>query len=457
MLALAQSVIANFYNVGLDPRVLSPAQLRRYRTVNVCMVVILWASLVLFWRAWQLHIPLRMLSLGLCACFAFSGLLLLRRGPNLVAVGHLGLTGAFVAVAVGAYSSGGLGEVVAGWVYILPMLAGLMLGVRACLGWGLATLALVVALVVVERVFGPLTDMTPVALRHRQGQWQQVVQLVFMTSITLSYLHQVRQSESQLLNTIDANKREIEARLQAERQALAANRSKSEFLASMSHELRTPLNSIIGFSHRLVQKFRAGGPVDRERSAIAADNICRNGHILLNFINDLIDLAKIESGNVTLKRSSVDVAELIDQVAAQERERTDKPDLYLHNHCAAGVLLHADRKRLQQVFGNLISNALNSTERGGVTVSCEPSVCLDGGIAVSVRDTGAGITAQALPYLFKSYTNIEAPQQRSVESSGLGLALTMQWVQLHGGTIEVDSEVGSGSKFTVHLPRGGGV
>ena len=454
MPARLRAALTDFLNAGLDPRTVAPVQLRNRRMISTCAAVILLAGLILLWRAWQWGIALRVASLGFCMLACLVALVLLHRRLASSAAAHLVLIGAFVAICVGAYSSGGSGQVVAGWFYILPMLAGLMLGGRACLWWGVVSAMGLAALVLLEYLGGPLTDLTPPSLRHSQNQLQQVIQLVFIILITLSYLRQVKASELDLLGIIDSNKREIAARIQAQEQALAASRSKSEFLASMSHELRTPLNVIIGFSRRLGQKLERGAVLDRRQAGTAFAGIHSNGLILLNFINDVIDLARIEAGAVELAYDETDLSRLLQGVVAEVMRDVDKPGLSVHNHCVPGTLIEADSSGLRQVFTNLVSNAMKYTEEGGVVITCRPSPRFEPqeGIAVSVLDSGCGIGPEAQSRLFESYTNINAPGTRSAVSSGLGLALTWQWVQLHGGSIEVLSRVGEGSEFIVHLP-----
>ncbi|TQV67765.1 HAMP domain-containing histidine kinase [Exilibacterium tricleocarpae] len=455
MHARLQATLADFLNAGLDPQAVSPVALRQYRTVNTCAAIVCVASLIFLWRAWQWDILPRMLSLGYCTLTAGAGLWMLRRrtGPALAA--HLVLSGVFVAICLGAYSSGGIGRVVAGWFYIVPMLAGLMLGARACLHWGVATVLAIVALLALENLAGPLEDMTPIRFRHSQDRLQQVVQLVTIILITLSYLRQVQQSESALLGIIERNNEEIAARIRAQEEAQAANRSRSEFLASMSHELRTPLNAIIGFSRRLVQKLEAGTEVDPQKTDMALVSIHRNGLILLNFINDLIAIARAESGGVVLNYGSVELTRLVMQALARVEAQAQAAGLYLRNQCPADMVIEADAGRLRQVFDNLLSNAVKYTDSGGVVVTCGSSSRFGSGegVAVSVRDSGCGIAPEQQPYLFESHTNIEAPMTRAGASSGLGLALSRRWVQLHGGTIEVVSELGEGTEFIVHLPR----
>lgn len=232
-------------------------------------------------------------------------------------------------------------------------------------------------------------------------------------------------------------------------EAKAANSVKSLFLASMSHELRTPLNSIIGFSVRLLksQEVRDQPKINR-----ALEVIERNGRHLLNLINDILDLSKVEAGKMTLHTEEVSLSLLLDEVLTSLTPIAESKNLTLTGDCAVtGV--RADKKRLFQIVLNLVSNAIKYTTQGGVTVSiARQSLQQRPGVAIHVEDTGSGIRPEDLARVFQRYERLDDPFHAGEMGTGLGLALAQELTQLHGGVLSVTSEPGKGSCFTCWLP-----
>jgi PAS domain S-box-containing protein len=230
--------------------------------------------------------------------------------------------------------------------------------------------------------------------------------------------------------------------------AEAANRAKSQFLANMSHELRTPLNAIIGFSELLEDQ--AYGELNQRQHKYVT-NILSSGRHLLQLINDILDLAKIEAGRLVLEVSEFTIDAALDDV-----QRIVEP-LALAKRIAftvesSGELprLIADRPKLKQIFYNLVSNAIKFTPEGGkVTVAAK---AVAESVRISVTDTGIGIGRQDLERIFLEFEQVDSSYARQQEGTGLGLALTRRLVELHGGRIWVESEVGHGSTFTFELP-----
>jgi signal transduction histidine kinase len=226
-----------------------------------------------------------------------------------------------------------------------------------------------------------------------------------------------------------------------------ASRHKSEFLANMSHELRTPLNAVIGFSE--VLQDRLFGELNDKQAEYVAD-IHTSGRHLLALINDILDLSKIEAGKMELQVSSVPLAEVLESSVALMRERATRSGIRLGLEVdpSAGAV-DADERKLKQVLFNLLSNAVKFTSSGGhVEVSARGD---DGEVVVSVRDDGVGISAADHARIFEEFQ--QAGTSRMQEGTGLGLALSRRFVELHGGKLWVESEPGNGSAFTFRLPR----
>jgi signal transduction histidine kinase/CheY-like chemotaxis protein len=249
-----------------------------------------------------------------------------------------------------------------------------------------------------------------------------------------------------------------------------ASRMKSEFLATMSHELRTPLNAIIGFSE-VLRDGLVGAMSDQQRGFIA--DIFSSGKHLLSLINDILDLSKIEAGKMTLDLEPVAVSTLFVNSLSIIREKAAARFIQIAIDADADLgSIHADARKVKQIIYNLLSNAVKFTPEGGkVTLRAARVPRIGVGLAVgvgrtigladtvfqeflqiSVSDTGIGIAPDALGELFRPFSQIDSGLSRKFDGTGLGLALVKVLAELHGGTVAVDSEVGSGSCFTVWLP-----
>ncbi len=227
-----------------------------------------------------------------------------------------------------------------------------------------------------------------------------------------------------------------------------ANRHKSEFLANMSHELRTPLNAIIGFSEVLLQ--RMFGELN-EQQADYLDDIVSSGRHLLSLINDILDLSKIEAGRMELEAAPFSLVAALNNAVTLVRERAQSHGIKLALEVAPELdTVVADERKLKQVVVNLLANAVKFTPDGG-TVSIRAARD-NGQVRLSVHDTGIGIAAEDQQRIFEEFQQASHQGERSREGTGLGLTLTKRMVELHGGTITVQSAPGKGSTFTVALP-----
>ena len=235
--------------------------------------------------------------------------------------------------------------------------------------------------------------------------------------------------------------------LEARDLAEAASQAKSQFLASMSHELRTPLNAIIGFSEIL--RDQTFGPLNDKQSQYAG-NIHHSGKHLLQLINDILDLAKIEAGRQELETARFDPLAAVRDVQAIVRSLAAKKDIAIAIESAELPVLEADPTKFKQILYNLLSNAIKFTPAGGrVVVRAE----VNGAMRFAVEDSGIGIAAEDQQRVFGTFEQIDSSYGRQQQGTGLGLALTRQLVELHRGRIWVESEGrGQGSTFTFELP-----
>jgi signal transduction histidine kinase len=268
---------------------------------------------------------------------------------------------------------------------------------------------------------------------------------------------EARQHAQALERRVAERTRELE---RANRDLLAASHNKSEFLANMSHEIRTPLNSIIGFSELLLD----GGPGPlNPRQQRFLSNIHRSGQHLLQLINDILDLSKVEAGKIALRLEPVQTAEALEEVLVVARGLAGQKAQRLQADVPTDLPpLRADPVRFKQICLNLLSNAVKFTpERGAITLAVRrrlqpPASALPDCVEICVRDTGIGIRREDLPKLFGEFVQLETTRAQRHEGTGLGLALTKRLVELHGGQIQASSAgEGSGSTFQVTLPVSG--
>ena len=249
-------------------------------------------------------------------------------------------------------------------------------------------------------------------------------------------------------------KRAEEAMAAAKEVAESANRTKSAFLANMSHELRTPMNAIIGYSEMLIEEAE-----DLEPDEFVPDleKIRGAGKHLLELINDILDLSKIEAGKMELYLETFDLSSMIDDVAATVDTLIQKKNNTLQIEKTDNLgSIHADMTKIRQMLFNLISNAAKFTEQGTITLSTHRETTDAGDwLTFAVKDTGIGVAADKIAKLFEEFTQADASTTRQFGGTGLGLAITRRFCQMMGGDITAESTLGEGSTFTIRLPSEG--
>jgi GAF domain-containing protein len=291
--------------------------------------------------------------------------------------------------------------------------------------------SLAVPLLREERIIGGL-----VVRRKSTGEFRSEVIELLKTFATQSVL---AIQNARLFREIEDKSKQIEA----------ANRHKSEFLANMSHELRTPLNAIIGFSEVLGE--RMFGELN-EKQAEYTEDILSSGRHLLSLINEILDLSKVEAGRMELEVATFDLPLAIDNARTFVRERATKHGINLDVTVdeRLGEFL-GDERKIKQILLNLLSNAVKFTPEGGrIGINAKQA---DGSVEISVSDTGIGISPEDQAKIFEEFRQVGGDYAHKREGTGLGLTLAKKFVELHGGKIWVESEVGKGSTFSFTLPE----
>lgn len=265
--------------------------------------------------------------------------------------------------------------------------------------------------------------------------------------INASLLDGYKDITQAVVRDITERKRAEEAMLRAKVEAESANRIKSEFLASMSHELRTPLNSIIGFSDMLAEGYTGSLSETQQKYS---QYISTSGKYLLTLINNILDIAKIESGKMELELEHFNLGEVFEDAEKLVGHLAKKKNIKLHVIEPENIELLADKIKVKQIIYNLLSNAIKFTpDNGGVTITATAS---GDKVRVSVTDTGIGIAESDFDKLFMPFKQIDSQLSRQYSGSGLGLSIVKELVELHGGNVTVESELGKGSTFTFTVP-----
>lgn len=317
-------------------------------------------------------------------------------------------------------------------------------------------LALLVFYVITTRfILAPIDELRSVTLRVADGDLtvrcaiQSGDEFEQLSVNFNTMLERLRESQEELRRANRLLDEKLEAMAETNVALYEANRLKSEFIANVSHELRTPLTSIIGFAELLREE--PSGDAD-PRTLRYAENILISGRILLEIINDLLDLAKIEANRIELRLDTVQVQEVCGTLLDFMRPQADKKNLRLELHADDGLSpLTTDRGKLRQILFNLLSNAIKFTPEGG-QVLLRAARLDDGHVRVAVTDTGPGIAPENHALIFEKFRQIDQSATREHHGTGLGLAIAKELTYLLGGEIGMESEPGHGATFWVKLP-----
>jgi two-component system cell cycle sensor histidine kinase PleC len=280
------------------------------------------------------------------------------------------------------------------------------------------------------------TDITTLKLHEKK--------LINSEKRLIATIEDLRQSQQQLTELAEKYSEE-------KNRAEEANQTKSKFLANMSHELRTPLNAIIGFSE--IMESGMFGALGADKYHEYCRDIRQSGQYLLDVINDVLDMSKIEAGRLKLTPEDVDLDRILADAMRVVSVRGQEKQLTLSSRIAPGIKFKADRRALKQIALNLLSNAVKFTPvNGRITVRGRRSKTC---VTIAISDTGIGIPKDALRKLGRPFEQVESQLTKTHHGSGLGLAIAKSLAELHGGTMQIRSRVGKGTLVVVRLPADG--
>ena len=288
-------------------------------------------------------------------------------------------------------------------------------------------------------------NLSPVSVADGEGRVMCIIRDVSERKRTEEQIRTLNQNLERRTEELAAANQQLELRnLEVER----ANVLKSEFLASVSHELRTPLHAIIGFSELLAEESAGGLNTKQKRFT---SHIHQGAHHLLELINDILDLSKIEAGQLELRQETFALDAAITEVLSSIRPLANNKGIELSDEIQPDLSIFADRIRFKEIIFNLFSNAVKFTREGGrIAVRCAP---LPDHIRISVADTGIGIAKDAHESIFQTFRQVASTTKGVREGTGLGLAITKRLVEQHGGQMWLESELGAGSEFSFTIPR----
>jgi two-component system, sensor histidine kinase and response regulator len=364
---------------------------------------------------------------------------------NLVASAHFATGSLFAVIVSTSYATGGVAEPGYAWIYVVPLVAGMLGGVRCLVIWGPLALAatLMMAFDAIEAV--PVSMAIPETFARTQSIFDIVLVFVTVLLIIGTFLRTRTLAESETQAMVADLER-------AEGDARQADQAKTAFLATMSHEIRTPMNGVLGMTDLLLEM-----PLGEQQRRFA-EVIKNSGESLLSILNDILDYSKIEAGRMDIESTAFDLRTLVEQavelIAARGQEQ--RLVFIVDIDPAVPPQVVGDPTRLRQVLMNLLGNAVKFTNKGEVEVSVEVHARHGDrvGLSIAVRDTGVGIARDAIERLFKPFSQADASIARQYGGTGLGLAISARIVGLMGGRIAVDSTLGFGSTFRLQLELG---
>lgn len=350
----------------------------------------------------------------------------------------------------GTYNYGGTSSPFLVWLVLVPLLAFMYLGSTwTARVFVFSQITLGIVALYGFYLYGDFPTHIPVENMVVAGVLSALGSNIYVFMMA-AYYSSVVDSQSELIKEIDRHQYTLKALTQAKDEAERANGAKSEFLAKMSHELRTPLNAVLGYSEILLEDAELDG---RGEQIADLQKISAAGKHLLAMVNDILDISKIEAGKMALHLENVDLDKLIDDVEATARPLAAKnTNSFVVERGSALGTMKADATKLRQAIFNLLSNAAKFTQNGQITLAARRNAEW---LEIAVIDTGIGISREQQNALFSNFTQANSKIAAVYGGTGLGLSLSQNLCRLMGGRIEIKSELGKGSRFTIRLPAQG--
>jgi signal transduction histidine kinase len=349
----------------------------------------------------------------------------------------------------GAFNYGGVSSPFMPWLMVSVLLGFFYLYTRPWLV--LLTIATNISVFIAAYMLWGFSEIVPLEQLKTVGWISILSATTYMAWMAIFYAN-IMSTRSGLERESERHRQTASQLLATKQAADSANRSKSIFLAKMSHELRTPLNAVIGYSELLLEDLGDSAPATQKK--LDLDRIRRAGKHLLSLVNDVIDIAKIESDTLDLRVEKFNLADLLADIVSTCAPLIAVKGNHLIVDCPPQTGdVESDPTKLRQVLLNLVSNSAKFTKGGRITVTARRERRADGAwVSVSVADTGIGISPAEMPRLFNNFAQASAETANKYGGSGLGLAICKRYSALMGGDISVASEVGAGANFTISIP-----
>ena len=415
---------------------------RKIRQTKVIQLILGSIITIFLFRAISWQITPRIFSLSFALTVLTCSYFLATRKYYQFSI-HIVITVLALASMVAVTTSGGVYTIAIGWLIMVPLIAGFLSGAKLAIIWSCILFTAIILLMIGETQGYLWPDLTPVAHQLSQMRLAVIGQLIALTAISVNFLNQFKEYEKRIKNHINDLGLQIEKREQAEHHANTANQAKTQFLANMSHQLRTPLNSVIGFSARLIRKsdhFSAN-----EKDAISAIN--RNGNQLLRVVNELIELANLDSDGSELSLQQLDLGELINEII--ELQNLEDGLTVARDFIPAPI--HVDPNQMRHALNKLLRFICTESRDKNIRIALD-SDHVNNIYNLSIVDNSSTADAEYLCSLFHIDNKAMVTSAANEHVSSLALVISATIIAKHQGTIVVTPHNESGICFTVQLP-----